>query len=64
MIDSDIRKGLYVSVDGHLGIVREVNAPSLTMSGVGHGVQFTADDGVSTVTWWCRAIELEPVRGV
>ena len=64
MKKSDIHKGLYVRVKGSVGVVRKVKDKGFCDDGMGYLVEFTGEDGVSSVSWWCKADELSEVRGV
>lgn len=64
MRKSDIHKGLYVRVKGSIGIVKKVNPEGFCGDGIGYLVEFTGKDGISSVSWWCKAEELSEVRGV
>jgi hypothetical protein len=64
MKDCDIKKGMYVRVDGHVGVVGKTNPQGFCGDGVGYRVDFLSYDTGSMVVWWCTADELEQVHGI
>ena len=64
MRDSDITKGLYVKVKGHVGIVKKCNIEGFCGDKTVYLVEFTGDGELATVSWWVTASEIEQIRGV
>lgn len=63
MRESLIEAGLYVTVNGNIGVISGRSSDSEVDTR--YAVEFKAHNPANgTITWWCTADEMEQVRGV
>ena len=64
MRGSDIEVDMLVKVKGHIGVVKKCNVDGFCGDGMRYMVEFTGNSGLSSVSWWVTADEVDIVRGV